>query len=59
MNNVKKLGKLSGSVSPVFNARDIAFVASYLNQCIDTINILIDRVDQLEREVAVLREEKK
>lgn len=55
MSKSKKLGKLEGRVTSTYNPQDIAFLASYLNQCIDTINSLLDRVDQLEKEVSDLR----
>lgn len=51
MSDIKKLGKIEGHVSAVFNAREVAFIGSHLNRVCDTVNQLIDEVNKLRAEV--------
>ena len=51
-----KLGHISGSVSPIYNGRELAAVASFINNLIDVINVLVERVDLLESEVLAIEE---
>lgn len=49
-----KLGYISGSVSPIYNGRELAAVVSYINKLISVINVLVERVDLLEGEVLAI-----
>lgn len=51
-----KIGYISGSVSNIYNGRELAAVASYINNLIDVINVLLERVDLLEGEVLAIEE---
>ena len=59
MSDIKKLGKIEGHVSAVFNAHEVAFIGSHLNTACDTINQLIDEVTKLRTEVNELKTGKK
>lgn len=56
MSDIKKLGRVEGHVSAVFNAYEIAFIGSHLNTVCNTVNQLIDEVTKLRLEVNVLKE---
>lgn len=55
MSDIKKLGRVEGHVSAVFNAYEIAFIGSHLNTVCDTVNQLIDEVNKLRLEVNDLK----
>ena len=55
MSDIKKLGRMEGHVSAVFNAYEIAFIGSHLNTVCDTVNQLIDEVNKLRLEVNELK----
>lgn len=55
MSDIKKLGRVEGHVSAVFNAYEIAFIGSHLNTVCDTVNQLIDEVKKLRLEVNDLK----
>lgn len=57
MSDIKKLGKVEGNVSAVFNAYEVAFIGSHLNRVCDTVNQLIDEVAKLRTEVNELKTE--
>ena len=59
MSDIKKLGKIEGHVSAVFNAREVAFIGTHLNTACDTVNQLIDEVTRLRTEVNDLKKERK
>lgn len=59
MSDIKKLGKIEGHVSAVFNAREVAFIGTHLNTTCDTVNQLIDEVNKLRNEVSELKTGKK
>lgn len=56
MSDIKKLGRIEGHVSAVFNAREVAFIGTHLNTVCDTVNQLIDEVAKLRMEVNDLKE---
>lgn len=58
MSDIKKLGKIEGHVSAVFNAHEVAFIGSYLNIVCDTVNQLIDEVTKLRNELNELKTER-
>lgn len=57
MSNIKKLGRIEGHVSAVFNAYEVAFIGTHLNIVCDTVNQLIDEVAKLRTEVNELKTE--
>lgn len=57
MSDIKKLGRVEGHVSAVFNAYEIAFIGSHLNTVCETVNQLIDEVTKLKMEVNELKGE--
>lgn len=57
MSDIKKLGKIEGHVSAVFNAREVAFIGTHLNKVCDTVNQLIDEVTKLKTELNELKTE--
>lgn len=59
MSEIKKLGRVEGHVSAVFNAYEVAFIGTHLNTACDTINQLIDEVNKLRMEVSELKTEMK
>lgn len=57
MSDIKKLGRVEGHVSAVFNAYEVAFIGTHLNTVCDTVNQLIDEVNKLRTEVNDLKKE--
>lgn len=57
MSNIKKLGRIEGHVSAVFNAYEVALIGTHLNTACDTVNQLIDEVAKLRTEVDELKTE--
>lgn len=57
MSDIKKLGRIEGHVSAVFNAREVAFIGTHLNTTCDTVNQLIDEVAKLRTELNELKTE--
>lgn len=55
MSDIKKLGRVEGHVSAVFNAYEVAFIGTHLNTVCDTVNQLIDEVAKLRMEVNELK----
>ena len=53
----EKLGHINGMVRPICNGEQIAQLARCVNEVIDYINELEDRVAQLERENKDLKNE--
>lgn len=59
MSDIKKLGRVEGHVSAVFNAYEVALIGTHLNTVCDTVNQLIDEVVKLRTEVNELKTERK
>ena len=55
MSEIKKLGRIEGHVSAVFNAREVAFIGTHLNTACDTVTQLIDEFTKLRTEVNELK----
>jgi len=54
---IKKLGYLSGSVGRLGLPQSVRNIAIMVNNCISTINQLIDKVEKLESENKELRQQ--
>lgn len=54
---IKKLNYLSGSVGRLGLPQSVCNIAIMVNNCISTINQLIDRVEKLETENKELRQQ--
>lgn len=53
-NYQEHLAHMRGTISQFSNGHQIAQIASYMNEMIDTINTLMDRVEELEDAVDTL-----
>ena len=54
---IKKLNYLSGSVGRLYLPQSVCTIATMVNECISTINQLIDKVKKLEAENKELRQQ--